>query len=209
MTKVMPFSFWVNVLTGVEVLSMVTITKNMMVPAEGVLNLQDFHRWRVGLSYRNLPWEVVMTDASFVSAFESCTLPAEEWTHEAHIRLAWLKLDRLPYLAALDHIRRGIRCYNDAVLKKALAYHETITVAYTRLIADERSRLKSGHTFDDFKKANPLLLDRKLGALLRHYRNETLFSSVARAEFVLPDICPLPILKDTTGQEHQAQAACA
>lgn len=132
-----------------------------------------------------------MTDEEFLDLFLTCKLPASEWTHEAHIRLAWLMLSSKPYPDALSSIRDGIGAYNDKVLKKTLAYHETITVAFTRLIARGRKQLTESHSFSDFKLAHPLLFDRTLTALLRHYRRETLFSSEARAGFVSPDLLPL------------------
>lgn len=140
-----------------------------------------------------------MTDETFVDSFLHCTLSASEWTHEAHIRLAWLKLSSLPYPIALDHIRKGIINYNDTVLKKAHAYHETITVAYTRLIASGREKLPAHHSFEEFRLAYPLLFDRTLTALLQHYQRDTLFSSKARVGFVAPDLLPLP--KQTTSTD--------
>jgi hypothetical protein len=124
-------------------------------------------------------------------------LSCSEWTHEAHIRLAWLMLDSMPYSIALDRIRAGINNYNDSVLKKANAYHETITVVFTHLIAAGREQLLPNHTFAEFKPMHPALFDRKLSALLRHYRHETLFSSEARVRFVSPDLLPLPVLMKT------------
>ena len=139
-----------------------------------------------------------MSDESFAGLFLSCELPATEWTHEAHIRLAWLTLSSMPYNDALNHIRAGITKYNDSVLKKALAYHETITVAFTRLIAAGREELPLKHAFADFKSVHPILFDRTLFALLRHYRRDTLFSPEARAGFVAPDLLPLPDLAKAT-----------
>jgi len=135
-----------------------------------------------------------MSDETLVDLFFSCKLPASEWTHEAHIRLAWLMLSSMPYDDALDRIRAGIMKYNDTVLKKAPAYHETITVAYTRLIVAARVELPLKHTFADFKSVHPILFDRTLPALLRHYRRDTLFSPEARAKFTAPDLLPLPDL---------------
>ncbi|HQR05393.1 MAG TPA: hypothetical protein PLN21_01155 [Gemmatales bacterium] len=140
-----------------------------------------------------------MTDGEFLELFKGCTLSPSEWTHEAHIRLAWLMLSSSPYPMALDRIRQGISTYNDTVLKKTLAYHETITVAFTRLIAKGREQLPTHHSFTEFKLAHPLLFDRTFAALLRHYRRETLFSSEARAGFVSPDLLPFPELNTIDG----------
>ena len=33
-----------------------------------------------------------MTDKEFLAAFENCSLTRENWTHAAHVRMAWLYL---------------------------------------------------------------------------------------------------------------------
>lgn len=139
-----------------------------------------------------------MSDANFLEAMESCTLAAKEWTHEAHIRLAWLMLARHAYPEALAPIRTTIQRYNGNVLKKDLAYHETITVAFTLLIAKSCEALPVLHRLNDLKHQSPALFDNKLSALLHHYRRETLFSSTARNSFVEPDLVPLPELSPMT-----------
>jgi hypothetical protein len=53
--------------------------------------------------------------------------------------------------------------------------------------------LEPKHTFEDFKQNASDLLDRKMTALLKYYRSETLHSAQARARFVSPDLRPLPL----------------
>jgi hypothetical protein len=127
----------------------------------------------------------VMSDEEFIVAFESCTLPREEWTHQAHVRMAWLYLGRQPLSNARRTVGEGIRRYNSVQLQKPLAYHETITQAFLTLIA---ARRLVGEPFAAFCARNPDLLDGKLSALLVHYRRETLFSDRARQHFVEPDL---------------------
>ena len=95
--------------------------------------------------------------------------------------MAWLYLRQLSPPEALNRARAGIQRYNAAVLKKANAYHETITVAYVCLIHDRARANGNGDSFASFGVHSPDLLDRTLSALLRHYRRETLFSPEARA----------------------------
>jgi hypothetical protein len=133
-----------------------------------------------------------MSDSELLHHFEHCSLLPSLWTHEAHIRVAWLYLKAYEESTALQLVRTGIKRFNDRVLKKALAYHETITVAFIRLIAHERDLLEPDHTFEDFKLNAGDLLDRKLTALFKYYRSKTLHSEQARAHFVAPDLCPLP-----------------
>jgi hypothetical protein len=131
-----------------------------------------------------------MTDEEFVTAFEQCTLPRAEWTHLAHIRLAWLYLGRYPFDLALDRVRDGIRCYNAS--QGSDGYHETITVAFVRLIRSRMATREAGEDFDGFRSRNPELFDRRPPILERHYDPATLASAVARREFVEPDREPLP-----------------
>lgn len=133
-----------------------------------------------------------MTDAEFLAAFEACTLREAEWTHRAHIRMAWLYLRRGSFAEMLPAVRDGIRRYN-ASLQKHLAYHETITQAYLRLVDHRLRSVGASAPFEQFCEVNPDLLERGFGALLKHYRRETLLSDQARADFVQPDLQPFPM----------------
>ena len=124
------------------------------------------------------------TDDDFLKAFRRNELPPSEWTHEAHVRMAWLYLNRFSFNRALRKIRYGISSYNAA--QKKDGYHETITTAFAHLIQTRlRSRVKE--SFAEFRKRNPDLFDRSLSPLLRHYSKETLFSAAAKHNFVEPD----------------------
>jgi len=153
-----------------------------------------------------------MTDDEFLAAFQACTLTRPQWTHEAHVRMAWLFLTRLPFVTALDRIRTGIRKLNDRIGQPLIThrappqhscktvrstgssgdpngYHETITVAFARVIA---SRVRLGEDFAAFRDRNADLFDRTLPALLRHYSKERLWSPEARRWFIEPDVAMLP-----------------
>jgi hypothetical protein len=129
-----------------------------------------------------------MSDAEFLAAFEAAAIPRPGWTHEAHVRMAWLYLTRFPPDEALERVRVGIRRLN-AVIGSADGYHETITVAFVRVIA---ARLAPGEDYAAFRDRNPELFDRTLASLLRHYTKERLHSPEARRNFLPPDLAPLP-----------------
>jgi phosphinothricin acetyltransferase len=129
-----------------------------------------------------------MDDAAFLEAFETLALPWSEWTHRAHVRLAWATLARLSYDEALSQVRRGIRRYNGT----AKPYLETVTVAFLRLIHHRRLLGPRPETFADFCARNPDLLARDPPALARYYSPERLLAAAAREELVPPDRCPLP-----------------
>ena len=124
-----------------------------------------------------------MDDRDFVTAFESCTLPPDEFPHRAHVRLAWLYLNEQPLLDALNRFVVNLKRYATS-LGAATKYHETITWAFMFLI-HERMQRSSSSTFEDFAADNADLFN---GILDRYYRKETLASDLARRSFVLPDV---------------------
>lgn len=129
-----------------------------------------------------------MSDDEFLAAFEACTIPKADWTHEAHVRMAWLYLSRLPFADALQKVRTGIQRYNRS-LGNTTGYHDTITVAFVRVIAH---RMQDGEGYTAFRERHPDVLDRKLPALLRYYTEARLKSAEATERFVDPDREPLP-----------------
>lgn len=128
-------------------------------------------------------------EAGFLRSFEDCTLPPGEWTHLAHIRMAWLCLGADAFAPALGRIRAGILRYNGEVLDKLSEYHETVTVAYARLIA---SQMRPGESWEQFSRRNEDLFARSPPALGKFYSMARLMSVEARQAFIEPDLCDLP-----------------
>jgi hypothetical protein len=124
-----------------------------------------------------------------VRAFEDCTLPSAAWTHAAHLSVAFWYLLSWPHDEATRRIRCGIQRYN-ATHNKGLAYHETITLAWIKVIErflDEHDRrLPAADLLDR-------LLDRcsDKNYLLRFYSRERLLSAEARAVWLPPDVAEL------------------
>jgi hypothetical protein len=144
-----------------------------------------------------------MTDDKFLAAFEAATITRKDWTHEAHVRMAWLYLTRLPLGQALQKVRSGIRKLNAEFVRQdslrcsppkgnSEGYHDTITVAFVRVIA---SRITTDEDYPTFRDRHPDLFDRTLPALLCHYTKERLYSAEARKAFVEPDRQELPAVE--------------
>jgi hypothetical protein len=146
-----------------------------------------------------------MSDDEFLAAFEACAVARAEWTHEAHVRMAWLYVVRTGP-GALDRVRAGIQKLSAAfVLRQQMSciarsrkepdprglggYHGTITTAFVALIA---ARVAPGDDFAAFRARNPDLFDRAFPALLKHYSPQLLYSERAKAAFIEPDLEPLP-----------------
>jgi hypothetical protein len=131
-----------------------------------------------------------MSDAALAAAFEACTLPKALWTHEAHVRTAWHYLTTRSLADAVESLRTNIDRYNRS-LGNAAGYHDTVTVAFARLIAS-RILQSPDDDFPAFKARNADLFVKSPSPLARYYSSELLASPGAVASFVEPDMSPLP-----------------
>lgn len=144
------------------------------------------------------PSDQLLSDAELLSAFMHGALPRSAWTHQAHVRVAYLQLGLLAWPEALEQLRSRIQALNafhGTPETPTRGFHETITVAFLRLIAHAREQdactgTATGDSLD-FCARHPALLDRQI--LLRHYSRERLASSAAKHGFVEPDLLPLPV----------------
>ena len=128
-------------------------------------------------------------DLDFMHRFESCELPEDEWTHEAHVRVGWIAQVSATADDAEARLREGILRFNTEVLGRRQQYHETVTMAFARMI---RGRMRDGEGWSDFIARSADILSREDPILLRYYSRDRLFSDEARESFVAPDIQPLP-----------------
>ncbi len=77
-----------------------------------------------------------------VRCFESGTLPRVRWTHHAHLVVGLWYISRFEKSEAIRRIRDGIKKHNAAVGtvdSPTSGYHETITLAWVRLVTASRS----------------------------------------------------------------------
>jgi hypothetical protein len=133
-----------------------------------------------------------MTDADFLSAFRSQSIPSADWTHRAHVRAAYLHLRELPFPAAMDALRIGIKKLNAAhglVETQDRGYHETLTQAWLTVIASTLHSRGPSQDFEAFAAEHPHLLCR---TLLRLFYSPKGMPSESRYAFVEPDLAPLP-----------------
>lgn len=143
---------------------------------------------------RSVPFASDDEISNLARRFIDRSLPRDEWTHEAHVAVAvWLlsseACDAFAEMPAL------IRAYNEAVgtpNTETEGYHETITLASLKMI---HAMLRVGSPSEPLHGAVSRLLDAGLAEpswLLAHWSRESLFSPAARAQWVAPDLAPLP-----------------
>jgi hypothetical protein len=138
--------------------------------------------------------KITADDEEFLRNFEDCSLSGKCWTHAAHIRMAWLQLERSSsFEEALEKIRAGIKKFNSS--QNSIGYHETITVAFAHLINHRRQTNSARLTCQQFMELNADLLSKEQPALHYFYSPSLLASAEAKAKFIAPDLQELPALK--------------
>jgi hypothetical protein len=133
-----------------------------------------------------------MNDEELWTGFQDRSLTHAEWTHRAHLRIAWHHLTRWDIDEAHLRMRVGIIRLNTihgTEESPKRGYHETLTRVWLTIVAALR-RLDPGRDSLDFVTKHADSFDRN--APLRHYSSERLFSPAARAIYVAPDLEPLP-----------------
>jgi hypothetical protein len=134
------------------------------------------------------------SDETFLTQFEACTWPLEQWHHREHIKLAYLYLLRHPMEIAMERMRAGLQAYNVAYhVPDALdrGYHETITQAWMRLVHLTLCEFGPAESADAFVDSHTQLLSKR--ALLFFYSRDRVMSLEAKREFIPPDLAPLPL----------------
>jgi multimeric flavodoxin WrbA len=132
-----------------------------------------------------------LNDEALWAAFHERTLTSAQWTHTAHLRMAWMYLARHSIDEAHVLMRIGIIRLNAAqglVETPSRGYHETVTRVWLALVAAAR-RVAEGADSASFVAAHNFGREVPLG----FYSRERLFSTMARAMFVEPDLAPLPV----------------
>lgn len=84
-----------------------------------------------------------MNDEELWAAFAASALPHEQWTHEAHVRMASLFLQRFTLDEAHLRLRAGILRLNERhglIETSSRGYFETLTRAWLVLVAAARQR---------------------------------------------------------------------
>ena len=129
-------------------------------------------------------------DREFRAAFEAGAFAPADFSHRAHVRLAYVYLAESDVDLALERMRGALLtflCHHDIPASK---YHATLTRAWILAVDHFMHRSSVASSADDFIERNPKLLDTKI--MLTHYSADLLFSDQAREQFIEPNLDPIP-----------------
>jgi hypothetical protein len=130
--------------------------------------------------------------AALVSAFELCSFHPSEFRHYQHLTVGLWYVWHLSFADATEKVTTGIRRLARTYGKTG--YHETITLFWLRIVANfvaERRRTSSL-----VMTANALIGNYNDKNFIRKFYSEELLDSAkAKAEWVEPDVQPLPVIE--------------
>lgn len=129
-------------------------------------------------------------DLAFRQAFEAGQVPAGEFDHRAHVRLAYIYLCGRSPNEAHESMKRSLLGFLRHLGIGESKYHETITRAWVLAVAHFMELSPVCRSADAFIGQNPVLLDKNI--MLSHYSAEVLFSPAARTQFLEPDLQRIP-----------------
>tara|TARA_R110000868_G_scaffold43439_6_gene146084 strand:+ start:2654 stop:3067 length:414 start_codon:yes stop_codon:yes gene_type:complete len=129
-----------------------------------------------------------LSDTEFEQQFNTCKLNPEIFSHEAHLRLAWINIDKYGIEKAEKNMQLQLRKFVIFVGAKD-KYNLTLTIAATKAIY--HFWLKSScNNFKDFILEFPQLKYNFKDLMAYHYGFDIYSSDIAKKEFLKPDLVP-------------------
>jgi hypothetical protein len=125
-------------------------------------------------------------DKAFEREFELCTLNPELFTHEAHLRLAWLYVKNYGTEAAIEIICEQLKNYTWHI-GAADKYNTTVTVAAIRAVSHFIKKSRSLE-FADFTNEFPRLKYNFRELMAAHYKTDIFTSDEAKRKYLEPEL---------------------
>ncbi|WP_336517671.1 hypothetical protein [Pollutibacter soli] len=129
-----------------------------------------------------------LNDKSFLWLFEICRLDPTLFTHEAHIRLAWLKIREAGVENASEDICRMLINYTNALGVRS-KFNKTLTVAAVRAVWHFMQK-ENIDDFDLFVERFPRLKNDFRKLIDSHYGYDIFNNPMAKIEYMQPDLLP-------------------
>lgn len=129
-----------------------------------------------------------MSDTEFETEFHRCKISPDIFTHEAHLRLAWIHLSKYGEAVSIMSVCRDIEAYVTH-LGASDKYNKTLTVAAIKAV-NHFLRRSSSDNFYDFIHEFPELKTSFRELLSTHYRGNIFTLREAKENFIEPDLSP-------------------
>lgn len=127
-----------------------------------------------------------LSDPEFEKQFESAVIDPKLFSHEAHLRLAWIHVTKYGVERVAKNIEHQIAQF-DRKFGDGMKFHSTVTLAAVKAVAHFVNKSRSCN-FKDFMDEFPRLKSNFKDLLNQHYSFNVFKSEKARQTFVQPDL---------------------
>ena len=132
-----------------------------------------------------------LTDLQFEQQFADLELDPAIFSHEAHLRLAWIHIEKYGIDKAITNICSQLKSFVQ-FLGVPEKYNKTLTIAAIRAVYHFKLKSNSNN-FNDFITENPRLINNFKEIISQHYKRDIFNSALAKRTFVKPDLLPFDI----------------
>jgi hypothetical protein len=128
------------------------------------------------------------SDDDFEQQFSISVLSPTIFTHEAHLRLAWIHIRKYGIQTAIENICEQLQNYV-ASLGARDKYNKTVTIAAVKAVYHFMLKSKADN-FQVFISENQKLKTNFKELLNTHYSTDIFKSAKAKKEFLEPELLP-------------------
>ncbi|RNC86150.1 MAG: hypothetical protein ED557_02650 [Balneola sp.] len=129
-----------------------------------------------------------LDDQSFEQKFSDCSFDPGLFSHEAHLRLAWIHINNYGLENAINNMNEQIKRYAHS-LGFDSKFNRTVTEAAVKAVHHFMQRSISNN-FRDFIQEFPGLKYKFKELLAAHYSIDIFTSEEAKLQFIEPDLSP-------------------
>lgn len=128
----------------------------------------------------------ILTDQEFEEQFSNSKLDPTLFSHEAHLRLAWIHISKYGETKAIENITEQLQNFVRH-LGATDKYNETLTVAAIKVVKHFMKK-ETLNTFYDFITTHPRLKTNFKNIIGQHYGFDILNSVKAKKKYLEPDL---------------------
>lgn len=129
-----------------------------------------------------------ISDSEFIDHFNACILNPADFTHEAHLRLAYINIKKYGIKKAVIKIQEQLQRYVEFVGAKD-KYNKTLTIAATKAVYHFVLNAKSDN-FKDLLLEYPRLKSHFKELMKSHYSYDIFNHDKAKSKYLQPDLLP-------------------
>ena len=129
-----------------------------------------------------------LTDFEFLELLSKCELPPGLFSHEAHLRLAWILIKQNGLQQAEIQIQELLKNYV-AALGAPEKYNTTLTIAAMKAVHHFMKK-SSSVTYNELFEEFPRLKSNFKDLMAAHYGFDIYTSEQARTTYLEPDLLP-------------------